>query len=64
MDAMDKDQRQIEEILEAERVRVEDGLKAAVASRKARDERDAKNEAEQEHSSRYVSLRLLHCSIV
>lgn len=49
---MEKDQRLIEGVLEAERVRVEEGIKAFVASRKARDEKDAKDDAEREGASR------------
>lgn len=54
---MEKDQRLIESVLEAERLRVEEGIKAVVASRKARDEKEAKDDAEQEGALRCSSRR-------
>lgn len=44
MNAVAEDQRLIEGVLEAERLRVEESLKAAAASRKARGARDAEED--------------------
>lgn len=41
---MAEDQRRIESLLEAERQRIEESLKAAAAARRARDERDTKGD--------------------
>lgn len=46
MDAVAEDQRRIEGILETERLRVEESLRAAAAARKARDEADDKGDTE------------------
>lgn len=46
LDAVAEDQRRIEGVLEGERVRVEENLKATAAARKARDKRDAKEDAD------------------
>lgn len=44
MGAVEEDQRVIEGVLEAERLRIGESLKAATAARKARDERHAEED--------------------
>lgn len=48
MGALADDQRVIEDVLEAERLRVEESLRAAATARKARDDRHAEEDAVQE----------------
>lgn len=44
MGAVEEDQKVIEGVLEAERLRIEESLRAATAARKARDERHAEED--------------------
>lgn len=48
MGALVEDQRVIEGVLEGERLRIEESLRAAAAARKARDERYAEEDAAEE----------------
>lgn len=56
MRALEEDQRAIEGVLEGERLRIEESLRAAAVARKAREERHAEEDATDEGYGRGVSL--------